>query len=64
MYTSIDTPNGSTPPLMPRELLPIVWKIVEDVKPEIADRFFSQALNHRLGVSGQDITTLTMLAAE
>ena len=59
----VDTPNGNWPPLLPREFLPIVWKIVEDVDYDLAYTMFSQAINHRLGVSGQDITTLTMLAA-
>ena len=42
----------------------IMWKLVEDVKPDLAYNMFTQALNKRLNVEDKDISEIAKLAAE
>ena len=64
LYGWVDTPNDNWPPLVPREFVPILFKLVEDIDPKLAYNMFSQALNKRLGVDGKNISEIAELAAK
>lgn len=64
LYGWVDTPNDNWPPLLPREFVPILYKLVEEIDPKLAYNMFSQALNKRLGVDGKNISEIAELAAE
>jgi len=49
---------------MPREVMPILWKIVEDINPKLAYNMYSEALNKRLNVENKQISEVAKLAAE
>lgn len=63
MYGWVDTANDNWPPLLPKELVPVAFKLVEDIEPKKADIFFSQALNKRLGTEGKNISEIAEIAA-
>lgn len=63
LYGWVDTPNDDWPPLLAREFVPILFKIVEDISPSLAYNFFSEALNKRLGVDGKNISEIAEIAA-
>ena len=52
LYGWIDSANDNWPPLLAREFVPVAFKIVEEIKPKLAQTFFTSALNKRLGVEG------------
>ena len=64
MYGWFDTANDNWPPLLPKELLPVAFKVFEDLEPKLADIFFTQALNKRLGTEGKNISEIAELAAK
>lgn len=64
LYGWVDTANDNWPPLLAREWVPVMFKLIEDIKPTLAYNFFSEALNKRLGVDGKNISDIAMLAAE
>jgi len=41
LYGWADSANDNWPPLFPRDFMPIMWKIVEDVKPDLAYNMFT-----------------------
>ena len=63
LYGWIDSANDNWPPLLAREFVPVMFKIVEDIKPTLAYNFFTEALNKRLGVDGKTISEIAELAA-
>ena len=64
MFGWVDSANDNWPPLMPKEFMPIVWKIVEDIEPDLARNMFSEALNKRLGVQDKNISEVAEIAAQ
>ena len=64
MYGWVDTVNDNWPPIIAREFVPVLWKLVEDIDYKVAYNMFSEALNKRLGVDGKNISELAELAAE
>ena len=64
LFGVVDTANDNFPPLIPREFFPIVFKIVEDIKPILASNMFTEALNFRLNVTDKDISEIAELAAQ
>jgi hypothetical protein len=55
LFSWIDTPEKNLPPLLPNELVPIAFSILEKLDWNLTDTFFTQALNHRLGTEGLNI---------
>lgn len=49
LYGWIDTPRDNLPPLLPNEFVPIMFSVVEMIAPTLANNFFTEALNKRLG---------------
>lgn len=64
LYGWINTPNDNLPPLLAKELVPIVFQLVSKVIPGAVETFFTQALNKRLGATGLDIPGVAAAAAE
>jgi len=64
LYGWVDTANDNWPPLLAKDFVPVMFKLVEDVKPTLAYNFFTEALNKRLGVDGKNISEIAELAAE
>jgi len=64
LYGWVDSANDNWPPLVPREFVPILFKVVEDVMPTLAYNFFGEALNKRLGVDGKTISEIAKISAE
>ena len=63
LYGWVDTANDNWPPMLPREFVPIMFKIVEDVDPKLAQNFYTSALNKRLGVENKNISEIAQIAA-
>ena len=63
LYGWVDTANDNWPPLLPKEIVPVAFKLYEDLAPEKAQIFFTQALNKRLGVEGKNISEIAEIAA-
>ena len=63
LYGWVDTANDNWPPLLAREFVPIMFKIVEDVDPKLAQNFYTSALNKRLGVENKNISEIAQIAA-
>lgn len=64
LYGWVDTPSDNWPPMMPNELVPIVFSVMERVAPKQAFIFFTEALNKRLGTQDKNIAEIAMIAAE
>lgn len=52
------------PPLIPPGLIPVVFSVLEEFKPDVVDVFFNQALNKRLNTTGLNIKGVTAEAAK
>jgi hypothetical protein len=63
LYGWVDTPVDNWPPLLPSKLVPIAFSILEHIKPDVVDIFFSQALNKRLGTEGLKLEQIAAEAA-
>ena len=63
LYGWVDTANDNWPPLLAKEFVPVMFKLVEDIKPTLSQNFFTEALNKRLGVEGQNISEIAATAA-
>jgi hypothetical protein len=65
LFGWIDQPNGSYPPLLPHELVPVAVSLMEKVAPKAAFNDFNEALNKRMNTT-EDlmIADIAMLAAK
>ena len=52
LFGWVDTPVDNWPPLIPSGFVPILFSLLEKVKPKVADIFINQALNKRLNTNG------------
>ena len=64
LYGWVDSANDNWPPLLAREFVPVMFKLVEDIDSTLAYNFFTEALNKRLGVDGKNISEIAKLAAD
>ena len=64
LYGWVDTANADWPPLLAKEFVPVMFKLIEDIDPKLAYNFFTEALNKRMGVDGKNISEMAALAAE
>ena len=64
LYGWIDTASDNWPPILPNEGVPIVFSVLEQIMPETAYIFFTEALNKRLDVEDKNISEIAMIAAE
>ena len=64
LYGWVDTANDNWAPMLPKEIVPVAFKLYEDFAPKAAYNFFTEALNKRLGVEGKTISEIAEIAAE
>ena len=64
LYGWVDSAEDNWPPLLAKQFVPVMFTLIEKVDPSLAYNFFTEALNKRLGVDGQDIDSIAKLAAE
>uniref|UniRef100_A0A7S3IGQ5 Uncharacterized protein n=1 Tax=Strombidium inclinatum TaxID=197538 RepID=A0A7S3IGQ5_9SPIT len=55
LYGWIDTPEDNFPRLLPKDLVPIVFAMIEKIDKNLTDTFFTDALNKHLNTTGLDI---------
>lgn len=63
LFGWIDTAEDNWPPLLPQQLVPIVFGMVDNIAPSACDIFFNQAINKRLGTLGLNVEGLAAAAA-
>jgi len=64
LYGWIDSAEDNWPPLLPKQLVPVVFSMIEQIKPDLAFNFFAEALNFRLGTTGLTIEQIAEAAAK
>jgi hypothetical protein len=64
LYSWIDTPEDNLPKLLPVDLVPIVFAIIEKFDKNLTDEFFTQSLNFKLGTKGLDIAGIAAEGAK
>jgi len=64
LFGWIDTPEQNWPPLLPQQLVPIVFSLFDRFDHYGCDIFFDQAMNFRLGTNGLDVEQLAAASAE
>lgn len=63
LFGWIDTPYDNLPPLLPTEVVPVLFQIVESFTPSTVDIFLNQALNKRLNTTGLNLEGVAAEAA-
>ena len=56
LYGWVDTPNDNWPLILPRDLVPIAFSIIERFDKNLTDIFFTDSLNKKLNTTGLNIT--------
>lgn len=56
LYGWVDTPELNFPTLLPKDIAPIAFSIIERIDKNLTDIFFTQALNKHLGTEGLNIS--------
>ena len=64
LYGWIDTPHDNWPMVLPQELVPIAFSIIERIDKNLTDTFFTEALNFHLGTEGLNITEIAVEAGK
>lgn len=64
MYGWIDTPNDNWPVMLPKDLVPVAFSLIEKFDKNTTDIFFTDALNKRLGTEGLDIAGIAYKASD
>jgi len=64
LYGWVDTPNNNWPRLLPSNLIPIAFSMIEKFDKNLTDTFFSQSLNKKLNTSGLNISEIADKALE
>ncbi len=60
----MDTVSDNLPPLLPNELAPIVFSMLEAVMPKTIQNMFAAGMNKRLGTEGLNMKGVAAAAAE
>ena len=63
LYGWVDTANDKWPPLLANDFVPVMFKLIEDIKPSLVHNFFTEALNKRLNVDVKKISEIAEIAA-
>jgi hypothetical protein len=55
LYSWVDTAEDNWPALLPKDLVPIAFAVLERFNKNVTDTFFTDSLNFKLGTKGLDI---------
>lgn len=64
LYGWIDTPVDNLPAVLPHELVPVAFSMIEKFDLNLTDIFFTQSLNFKLGTKGLNISEIAVEAAK
>mmetsp|Transcript_28594 Transcript_28594/g.27589 ORF Transcript_28594/g.27589 Transcript_28594/m.27589 type:complete len:156 (-) Transcript_28594:33-500(-) len=64
LFGWLDTPHDNYPPILPPDLVPIIFSLLEGVIPETIDIFYTQGLNKRLETEGLDVSHVAAEASK
>ena len=64
LYGWIDTPEDNWPLMLPKDLVPVGFSILERLAHNVTDIFFSAGLNKKLGTHGLNISGIAAASAE
>jgi len=64
IYGWIDTTTDNFPPLLPGELAPVVFSMLEAVMPKTIYTMFAEGMNKRLGTDGLNMKGVAAAAAQ
>jgi hypothetical protein len=64
LYGWIDTPFDNFPSLLPAQLVPVVFSMLEYIDKSMTDTFFTQSLNFKLGTQDLSIPQVAAEAAK
>ena len=65
LYGWVDTPDGDWPPLLAKEIVPVVFSLVEKIAPASAFEIFTAGLNLRLKTTeDKTISEIAGIAAD
>ena len=64
IYTWVDTPELNWPPILPKDLVPIVFAMIERHDKNLTDMFFTEALNKKLGTKNLNISGIAAEGAK
>jgi len=56
LYGWVDTPDQNWPELLPSNLVPVAFSMIEKFDKNLTDTFFSQSLNKKLNTTGLNIS--------
>ena len=63
LYSWIDTPEQNWPMILPKDLVPVAFAIIERFDKNLTDTFFTQSLNFKLNKTGLSIPDVAAAAA-
>jgi len=58
LYGWVDTAEDNWPMLLPKDLVPVAFSMIEKFDKNLTDNFFSAALNKHLGTKGLNISEI------
>jgi len=64
LFGWIDTPTQNWPPILPNQLIPIVFSLLEKIMPATVETFLDQALNKRMDTTGLNVTEIMVEASK
>jgi len=63
LYGFIDTPEDNWPMIVPKDVVPVVFAMIEKIDKNLTDTFFTSSLNFKLGTNGLNISEVNHEAA-
>lgn len=64
LYGWVDTPEDNWPLMLPKDLVPVAFSILEHITKNTTDIFFSASLNKKLGTQGLNISGIAAASGE
>jgi len=64
LYGWVDTPNDNWPVILPKNLVPVAFSLIEKFDKNLTDTFFSAGLNMRLGTENLTVGDIAAYAAK
>jgi hypothetical protein len=64
LYGWIDTPEDNLPKVLPREIVPVVFAMIEKFDKNLTNIFFTESLNFKLGTKDLNISQIAYEASK